>query len=108
MKIDFKDLENKIKNGGLLKKSASFVIKKEAYILSIIFFALLACSGYMWYQYAYNYQWSDARKQEYVSAKSSGTSFNKTKFEKVLENINARQDEYQKTVDNPKDIFRLK
>jgi len=108
MKIDFKNFSEKIKTIDWPKKIGSFAVQKEASILVAVFIIFLGYLGYVWYLYAHNYQWTDARRQEYVNTKNSGISFNKGKFENVLHDINARRDEYQKNVDNPRDIFRLK
>jgi len=108
MKIDLKNLQGKINTKDLIQKTGSFLNRKEVYVLFVIFFIFLGYCGYLWYAYSYSYQWDGAKKQEYINTKNAGTSFNKERFEKVLGNITARQDEYQKNIDNPKDIFRLK
>ncbi len=108
MKIDFKNLQGKINSKDLLKKLRFLCIEKMTLILFALFLILLGYCGYLWYTYSYSYQWDDAKKQEYMNTKNSGTNFNKAKFEKVLKDISDRQEEYKKDLDKPKDIFRLK
>jgi hypothetical protein len=108
MKIALKSVQKNINLKDISKKIANFVNKKETLVIFLIFLIFIIYTGYLWYAYAYNYQWDETRKQEYMSTKSAANSFDEAKFEKVLDAINARQDSYQKNVDNVKDIFRLK
>lgn len=108
MKLDLKNLSGKINPKDLLKKISCVCAERMTLILFIVFLVFLGYCGYLWYRYGYSYQWDDMKKQEYVNTKNLGTAFNKARFEKVLSGINARQEEYKKELDKPKDIFRLK
>jgi len=108
MKLDFKNLQGKINPNDLLKKVSCVCAERMTLVLFIVFLVFLGYCGYLWYAYNYSYQWDEAKKQEYMTAKNSGTNFNKAKFEKVLKDIGDRQEEYKKDLDKPKDIFRLK
>ncbi|MDO8240757.1 MAG: hypothetical protein Q7T51_02180 [Candidatus Moranbacteria bacterium] len=108
MKIDLKNLQSGINPSDLFKKISCFIMRKEACVLLAILIMAIGYCGYLWYGYAYEYQWDEVRKQEYMNTKKASATFNKTKFEKVLRGITARQDEYQKNIDTKKDIFKLK
>ncbi|MDD5464516.1 MAG: hypothetical protein PHP62_05180 [Candidatus Moranbacteria bacterium] len=108
MKLDFKNMQNGVDMQSLLKKTGDFIVRKEAYFLFLIFAILLGYCGYLWYGFVYQYQWDEAKRIEYMNTKKAGVFFDKNKFERVLNGINARQDEYQKEAEVKKDIFKLK
>ena len=108
MKIDLKNFGKNIDTKAILKKVGEVTVKKEKLMLAGLSIVLIGYCGYLWYAYSYHYQWTESRKQEYINNKSAGTVFNKTKFDHVVEIIKARQAEYQKDADKPKDIFKLK
>lgn len=108
MKIDFKKIQSGVELNELPEKIGKYIIRKEAHVLFLVLIAAIGYCGYLWYEYAYKYQWDDVRKQEYMSTKQASATFDKKKFEKVLKNITVRQDEYQKNIETKIDIFKLK
>lgn len=107
MKLEFKKFQGKIDPKDISKKIGSFIVKKEFLVLGAVALILIGYCGYLWYKYNYNYQWSDAEKQAYIQNKKTGSGFNKEEFEKVLGDINARQEKYKEDVAVENDIFRL-
>ncbi|KKR21687.1 MAG: hypothetical protein UT50_C0005G0021 [Candidatus Moranbacteria bacterium GW2011_GWA2_39_41] len=108
MKIDLKNLQGGINLNDLPKKLGKFVIRREMYILLAILVLIIGYCGYLWYGYVYKYQWDDMRKQDYMNTKKASATFDKKKFDRVLNDITIRKDEYQKAVETKNDIFKLK
>lgn len=108
MKLDLKNLKVKIDAADLFDRTGRFVLAKEKIVLLALFIGLLAFCGYIWYRYSLNYSWNEARKQEYMTTKNEGVVFNKTRFDKVIDETDSRRDEYQKNIENLRDIFKLK
>ncbi|MFA7209387.1 MAG: hypothetical protein WC120_03820 [Parcubacteria group bacterium] len=108
MKIGFKKMPSGIDSKNVFKKTSGFVNRHESLVVFSVFLVLVAYVGFLWYRYAYDYQWSETKKHEYISSKNELNNFNKTKFDKVLGDIISRQEAYQKNIEVPKDIFRLK
>ncbi|MDP1833984.1 MAG: hypothetical protein Q8L11_03555 [Candidatus Moranbacteria bacterium] len=108
MKIGLKNIPSGIDSKNVFKKTSGFANRHESFVVFLIFSVLFAYVGFLWYRYAYDYRWSEAKKQEYVSSKNELNDFNKVKFDKVLRDINFRQEDYQKNIEVVKDIFRLK
>jgi len=108
MKIVLKDLQKGIDSKIFLRKIGIVIIKKETLFLALIFGMFLGYCGYLWYGYVYNYQWSEAKKQEYSNAHKSNAAFDDGQFERVLADIKIRQANYEKKVDQQKDIFNSK
>jgi hypothetical protein len=108
MKVELKNLHEGINLNKLSKKVGHLIVRGEGYVLLLIFAIFLGYCGYLWYGYVYDYQWDDAKKQEYINTQKSGVNFNQEKFEKVLGEITARQAEYAKEVEARRDIFNVK
>jgi hypothetical protein len=91
----------------LFKKIAYRVVRKSSIIILFIGIAFLGYSAYIWYQKVYAYGWDELKKQEYMNNKNAGTNLNRVKFEKTLKEIERRRGEYDKNIENIKDVFRL-
>lgn len=100
----------KIKVNGkeLLNKSLSFIRQVSGWALVLIFFLLIGYSVYLWYIYAFNPNWSNEKKQEYINTKQKDIDFNKDKFDSVINEIRQRKSNYQKNVTGTPDIFQFK
>lgn len=108
MKLELKNSPNGIDLSKLSKKLGEFIGNKERYVLFLAVAIFFGYCGYLWYTYVYNYQWNDAEKQAYISTKKSSVAFDRENFEKVLDEIKARQSEYDETIENQRDIFDVK
>lgn len=108
MKLELKNSPNGIDLSKLSKKLGEFISNKEKYVLFLVAAIFFGYCGYLWYAYVYNYQWNDAEKQAYINTKKSSVAFDRKNFEKVLDEIKARQTEYDKTIENQRDIFNTK
>ena len=95
-KINFKNL---VSNVGL------YVLKKIG-VLFVLFFIGLSCFGvYVLYDKIYVSEWTDAEKNEYLSAMQVSAKLNKDKFEGVVGSIKKREEYTQKDLGVIKDIF---
>lgn len=106
--MDIKKLINKINLTDSFKKIASFLDRRSRWVLSFIFLVLIGYCAYLWYSHISNPDWSEVRRQEYISTKQSGSIFNKDKFDEVVREVENKRSEYQRNIENIPDIFRLK
>lgn len=84
------------------------VKEKSGWILSLIFMLTIGYSIYLWYIYAVNANWNDAKKQEYINTKQRDVNFDKDKFDSVTAKIKQRKSNYQKNINTAPDIFKFK
>jgi hypothetical protein len=87
---------------------AGFLHRYRRWFLLLIFFIFIGYCVYLWYIYAFNPRWDEAKRLEYVNTKEKEVNFSRAKFDAVMNDIRERKIEYQKSVDNVPDIFRLK
>ncbi len=76
-----------------------------------IFAAFFLLSGYciyLWYAYVYNYQWSESKKMEYLATKDKEVTFNRKRFQDIVDQEQKKTQEYEKEIDMKKDIFGIK
>lgn len=106
--MEVKDLKNKIKLAIFFKKAALFLSRKRRWVLAFVFLVLIGYCAYLWYGHISNPGWSEARRQEYINTKQSGSIFNKDRFDAVVREVEGKRSEYQRNIENIPDIFRLK
>jgi hypothetical protein len=106
MSIDFK--KNGIKIKELPGEVSVFLVGKSGWILTFIAALLLGYFGFLWYLYVANPEWSDSRKQEYISTRENAVSFDQKRFDLVISEVEKRKNEYENKIDDVPDIFRLK
>jgi hypothetical protein len=107
MKINWEKIKNVFRWRNISRACSNFLEKKVSLILFILIFALSGYGAYLWYNYVYHSQWSEERKKEYREEKGKGTVLNKSKFDQALENYNRRGNNFDKKIEDWKDIFRL-
>lgn len=100
------NLKNEIKEK--LDKISVFLKEKNRWILFAIFLFFMAYCAYLWNIYIYSSNWSESKKQEYISTKEREAIFKKDKFDTVLDEIQNRKINYRKNVEDVPDIFQLK
>ncbi|MCX6761772.1 MAG: hypothetical protein NTY33_02905 [Candidatus Moranbacteria bacterium] len=108
MILKLNNLKKEILSGGIFRRIGGFLggnIKKFVFLL---FFILSGYCVYIWYAYAYNNQWSEKKKAEYLQTKDKEVTFNRKKFQDTIEREQKRAEEYQKTITAEKDIFGIK
>lgn len=92
----------------LPQKALIAIKEKSGWILSLIFALVIGYSTYLWYIYAFNANWNDAKKQEYINTKQRDVNFDKDKFDSVITKIKQRRANYQKNINTVPDIFKFK
>jgi len=98
-----------INNGGNLKKNLVIFLKERLSLLIFLIFSSISFySGYLWYTYVKNHNWSDSKKIEYIQNKPKETEFDKKKFAEIIRIMNERDANYVKEKLEINDIFRLK
>jgi len=108
MKINLEKIKDLLKNKSFLKRILDFSARQGQWMLFLFFLALLGYCGYLWKMYVSDYSWSEEKKLEYIKSKGSEVFLDENKFEKIFQESEARKIEYEKTVENISDIFRLK
>jgi len=106
--MDFKAKKININTEDLLEKSLFLIRKASGWVLVLIFLLAIGYSVYLWYVYAFNPNWGDAQKQEYINTKQRDIDFDKNKFDSVINKIKQRRSDYQKDLGNIPDIFQFK
>ena len=106
MNIQAGEIKSKAKI--FLRKALEFLKNKGEWIIPIIFLVSIAYSVYLWYSYAFNPDWNDAKKSEYIATKQKDIVFNKDKFDSVILEIKERKVNYQKNLESIPNIFRFK
>lgn len=102
------DLE-KLKNINI-QDSGSLILKiwQKSYkmILIIFWILILSVASYFWYLIFYGPAWSEAEKASFLNSKFPTNNLNKETLDKVLENIDAKQEKFNQEVFEAKNIFK--
>jgi len=109
LKIDLKELQKFLNLSTIRRSAGTFFFKKAQFFLLLILFFSAIYLVFIWYTYIFHSEWNDARVKEYMQAKQSKseTVFNRENFQKVIDESNARNAEFEKNLENVEDIFRL-
>lgn len=102
LKIDKKQILN------FFGKFKVLLLEKRRWVLLAVAMLALGYCGFLWYTLVSRPQWSEGRKQEYISTKENKVKFDQEKFDKVIGEIEKRKSEYNTKAENITDIFRLK
>lgn len=106
--MDIKSDKIKSQVNILLQKAVDILKDMGEWVIPIVFLVSIVYSVYLWYSYAFNSNWSDAKKSEYANTKQKDITFNKDKFDSVISEIKERKVNYQKNLQSIPDIFRFK
>ena len=87
----------------------NYLFKKSGAIVMTLFVIVSIISGFLAYKYLYSSGWSESRKKDYLmEEKKSETNFSLEKFEKIIQRIEKRDKNFEKTKPlDVKDIFRF-
>jgi hypothetical protein len=89
---------------------ASFFNERFQLLAFIVVFFSLAFLVFLWYSYIFKSEWSELEIKSYTQNKQSKSEiiFNRENFEKVIEESKNRSAEFERTLNDMQDIFRLK
>ena len=110
-KIDINNLSMKSLNlSEVCRKAEIFFYKKIQFFIIALFFLVATYLVFIWYVNIYNSKWSEEQVNEYIQTKQNKSEaiFNRNNFEKVIQESKERSEEFEKTLDNFEDIFRIK
>ena len=109
-KIDFNSLRKFLNTLSIRGSVVNFFYKKAQALLILVLFFSTFYLVFIWYLYIFNSQWSDDQTKEYMQKKQnkSETVFNRINFEKIINESNYRNLEFEKVLEDGEDIFRLK
>jgi Ca2+/Na+ antiporter len=106
--LNLKNIKKDIASGDFFLRVSAFFSGKIKLIVFALFFLLSLCCVYIWYSYVYNYQWSAEKKAEYMKTKDEEVTFNRKKFQEIVEKERKRAEEYERPIEIKKDIFGIK
>ncbi len=86
----------------------NFLIARIRWIFLGLAIVLTAGCCYLWYFYIYHPEWSESKKQSYIQTKEAGIALDRDKFDSFVRESDNRQVEFQKDLNVPSDIFRVK
>jgi len=89
---------------------ASFLNERFQFLAFLILIGCLVLLVFLWHNYIFSADWSEAEVQNYTQAKQtkSDVTFNRENFQKVIEESNSRRSEFERALNDLPDIFRLK
>lgn len=70
--------------------------------------AALVAGGVLWYWSLYVFHWTDEERTAYVNSKVQAIWLNESRFSKVIDTVNMRQERYNILEKNGRDIFQGK
>ena len=107
MKIDLKVIQKELLSGSIFLRAGYFFGHNIKRIVFLMFFLSSVYCGYIWYIFIYNPQWSEEKEAQYLKTKDKEVTFNRKKFQDIVEKEKKRAQEYEKTVGEVNDIFRI-
>ncbi|MFZ2626898.1 MAG: hypothetical protein WAX81_04390 [Candidatus Moraniibacteriota bacterium] len=103
-----KNIKKYIDSGVLWGQLVKFFSGNFKSFVFILFFILSGYCVYLWYSYVYDYRWSEDKKSEYLKTKDKEVTFNRKKFQEIVEKEQKREEEYAKKIIVEQDIFGIK
>lgn len=84
------------------------VWKKTYKLVLVVFWMLMIAVGsYFWYLSFYGPSWSDADKESFLRSKFSENNLNRDLLEKVLKDMESKQEKFEREVFDVKNIFKI-
>jgi hypothetical protein len=106
--LNLTDLKKDIFSGAFLKKIAEFFVGNFKLFVFALFVGLSGYCVYLWYSYSYSYQWSDDQKKTYLETKDKEVTFNRQKFQEIIDEEDLRAKEQKKPITVERDVFGIK
>jgi hypothetical protein len=106
--LNLKNIKKDIASGTLWGQVGKFFSGNVKSFVFILFFILSGYCIYVWYSCVYDYRWSEDKKSEYLKTKDKEVTFNRKKFQEIVEKEQKREEEYDKKITVERDIFGIK
>lgn len=107
------DLKNllKFKGGGrsikdILGKISSLWLRFYRLVFVIFFLAMAAIGTYFWYWSLYRSNWSEEKKNQYISTKQTEVNFKEEDFNALIKKIEGKDANYKNKFPSIKNIFK--
>ena len=100
--------KNKFDMKKVISGAGIFFVRRRQWAVALVAVGLLVYAGFLWYTFIINPQWSDSKKQEYISTKTNEAVFNQKRFDSAIAEINKRKGEFNNDFSGVPDIFNLK
>ncbi|MDH4330171.1 MAG: hypothetical protein OEV93_01315 [Candidatus Moranbacteria bacterium] len=91
----------------ILNKINRFWFDHYGLFFLLIFISVSLFGAYLLYKNIYLSDWSDEKKQEYISSKQSVTTLKKDQFDQVIQSINRRHGFSERRFEPINNIFEL-
>jgi hypothetical protein len=85
----------------------NFLGRKSRWLIFLVLILVIGLCGNIWYKYIYNPGWNEGQKKAYIDSKDKGTIFNKSRFNGIVAIQERRRENFEKTMDDVEDIFKL-
>jgi hypothetical protein len=106
--LNLKKIKDNISSGLFRDNVCCFFCTKIKFFVFALFLFLSVSCVYIWYYYAFDYRWSEEKKTEYLKTKNKEVTFDRKKFQDIIEKKQKRTETYKKTIIISQDIFGLK
>jgi hypothetical protein len=106
LKLD--ELKKTISSGVFLEKISEFFSGGFKWFVFALFFGLSGYCVYLWYAYVFDYQWGEEQRGAYLKTKDKEVTFDRQKFQEIVEREAQRASEYEKKIIVERDIFGIK
>ena len=107
MKIDIKNIREKLKPENICRGFLCILEKKNKWLLFSLFLIMILSCMFLWYRYVENPGWSEERKTEYRKSKEKENLFKKTDFDEMFLEKEERAVHFHENFGNRADIFRI-
>lgn len=105
MELGFKIGGNE-SGGNLISSLGSLWQKYHKYVLLFVTLLFIGYAGWIWRSNLMGGEWTEEKKQEYLSAQSKSVIFREADFKKAAEDFESRKKQDIKDKSSIKDIFR--
>lgn len=106
--LNLEKIKKEFFSGNISHRASDFLGQNIKKFVFLLFFILAGYCGYIWYAYAHNPRWSTEKEADYLKSKNKEVTFDREKFQTIVEKEQERANEYSEKVDVRRDIFRIK
>ena len=108
MMFDLKNIKKDFSPEVIFWRISKFLRHNVKVFVFSLLFLLAGYCVYIWYSRVYHNEWSEEKKADYLQSKDKEVTFNRQKFQEIIEKEKERAEEYKKTIKTKRDIFGIK